>query len=108
MSKGQKIFSGHSIIKRGLLAVSDGHKLYFEICGNPNGKPILVLHGGPGAGFGEKDKRFFDPKIWKIILFDQRGAGRSTPFASLENNTTPKLVEDINTLLDFLKIDKTL
>ncbi len=92
--------------KKGFLDVGDGHKLYFELCGNPEGKPILYLHGGPGSGFSENSKKYFNPKVWNIILFDQRGSGRSTPFASLEHNTTNDLVEDINKLLRFLHIEK--
>lgn len=92
--------------KKGYISVGDGHELYYEACGNPHGKPILYIHGGPGAGFSESSKKYFDPKIWNIILFDQRGSGRSKPFASLEHNTTDDLVGDINTLLDFLGIEK--
>lgn len=92
--------------KKGYLDVGDGHELYFEACGNPMGKPVLFLHGGPGSGFSENSKKYFDPKLWNIILFDQRGSGRSRPFASLKNNTTDDLVEDINKLLSFLKIEK--
>ncbi|HEX7042130.1 MAG TPA: prolyl aminopeptidase [Patescibacteria group bacterium] len=86
--------------------VGKGHKIYYEACGNPKGKPILYVHGGPGAGFSESSKKYFDPDIWNIILFEQRGSGRSTPFASLENNTTDDLVDDINKLLNTLKIEK--
>ena len=93
---------------KGFISVSGGHKLYYERFGNPNGKPVLFLHGGPGGGFGDKDKRFFDPKIWQVIFFDQRGAGRSTPFASIQNNTTDNLIEDINILLNKWSIKKVL
>lgn len=92
--------------KSGYLDIGDGHKMYYECCGNPAGKPVLYLHGGPGSGFSKKDKRFFDKKVWNAIFFDQRGAGKSTPFASLQNNTTNHLVKDISKLLDFLKIRK--
>ena len=92
--------------RKGYLKVSDGYKLYYELCGNEKGKPVLFVHGGPGAGCSENDRRFFNPKKYSIILFDQRGAGRSKPFASIKANTTWKLVEDINKLLQFLKIDK--
>lgn len=91
---------------KGYLDVGDGHNIYYEACGNPHGKPILYLHGGPGAGFSDNSKNKFDPSLWNIILFDQRGSGRSTPFASLEHNTTDDLVGDINKLLDFLHIEK--
>lgn len=93
--------------KWGFLKVADGHNLYYELYGNPKGKPILFLHGGPGAGFTDDDKKYFDPKVWNVILFDQRGAGRSKPFASLHKNTTQELIKDIRKLLDFLNIKKT-
>ena len=92
--------------KKGYLDVGDNHKLYYEACGNPKGKPILYIHGGPGAGFSESSKKYFDPAIWNIILFDQRGSGRSTPFASLKNNTTQDLVEDIRKILDHFSLNK--
>lgn len=71
----------------GKLKVSNVHELYYEECGNPNGKPVVLLHGGPGAGCSEKMRQFHDPKKYRIILFDQRGAGKSTPHASLVENT---------------------
>ena len=92
--------------KKGYLKVSDGHKLYYELCGNAKGKPVLVLHGGPGAGINAKMRCYFNPKVWNIILFDQRGAGKSKPFASTKANTTQKLVQDIDILLKVLKIKK--
>ena len=90
----------------GFLPVSFGHNLYFEECGNPNGKPILFLHGGPGAGCSARDSRFFDSQKWRVILFDQRGSGRSWPFGSIAQNTTWHLVDDIRLLINFLNIDK--
>jgi proline iminopeptidase len=90
----------------GYLKVSGGHQLYYEIYGNPNGIPVLFIHGGPGAGFTERDKRFFNPEKFKVIFYDQRGASRSKPFCSIENNTTDFLVEDISTLLEYLNLDK--
>jgi proline iminopeptidase len=90
------------------LTVTDGHALYFEQSGNPSGVPAVFLHGGPGSGTSPKQRRFFDPSVYRIILFDQRGAGRSLPFASLENNTTWKLVEDLEALREFLGIDRWL
>lgn len=78
-----------------MLDVGDGHSLYVEQSGNPNGIPVVVLHGGPGGGCSPFMRRFFDPAIYRIILFDQRGCGRSTPFASVESNTTWHLVSDI-------------
>lgn len=102
----KKLFPNIRPYKTGYLKVSDGHKLYYELCGNPNGKPVLVLHGGPGAGIYPKMRRTYNPKVYKIILFDQRGAGKSKPFASTKANTTQKLVQDINALLKELKIKK--
>lgn len=90
----------------GYINVSHGHELYFELYGNPNGIPVVFLHGGPGAGFGDKDKKFFDANRYNVLFFDQRGSSRSKPFGSIENNTTQLLVEDINTLLDHLNFEK--
>ncbi|HKX92454.1 MAG TPA: prolyl aminopeptidase [Sphingomicrobium sp.] len=84
--------------RTGTLDVGDGHRLYWEQCGNPNGKPVVFLHGGPGAGISEGHRRQFDPEKYNILLFDQRGCGKSTPFASLEANTTWDLVGDIEKL----------
>lgn len=92
--------------KKGYFDVGDGHKLYYECCGNKKSVPILFLHGGPGAGFNDGNKEYFDLRKCNLILFDQRGAGRSKPFASIENNNTDKLVQDINKLMDFLEIKK--
>lgn len=93
--------------KKGYLDVSDNQQLYYELCGNPQGKPVLFVHGGPGAGFNEHNKVFFNPQDWNILLFEQRGAGRSKPFATLENNTTQKLVEDMRAFLTFAGVEKT-
>src|SRR5919106_1049239 len=76
----------------GALEVSGGHRLVYELCGNPSGRPAVFLHGGPGAGCNPTHRRFFDPAVYRIVLFDQRGAGRSTPSASVEENTTQHLV----------------
>ncbi|WP_297493084.1 prolyl aminopeptidase [Acidocella sp.] len=92
----------------GYLPLTDGHVMYWEQVGNPNGKPVLFLHGGPGAGAGPVHRRFFDPSFWRVIIFDQRGAGRSLPLGSLDANTTPHLVEDIETLRQFLGIERLL
>ncbi|MDE2239596.1 MAG: prolyl aminopeptidase [Rhodospirillales bacterium] len=92
----------------GYLPLSDGHVMYWEQVGNPAGKPVLFLHGGPGAGAGAVHRRFFDPAIWRVIIFDQRGAGRSRPLGSLENNNTPQLIEDIETLRKFMNIERML
>ena len=86
------------------LDVGDGHSLYVEISGNENGIPVLFLHGGPGAGSSELFRRYFDPKKYKIIIFDQRGCGKSTPFGACENNTSDKLVDDIKQILLHLNI----
>ena len=86
--------------------VSTIHTLYFEECGNPGGKPVVFLHGGPGGGCSPKSRRFFDPKRYRIILFDQRGAGRSTPNAELRENTTWDLVADMERLRVHLSIER--
>lgn len=91
---------------KGMLKVSDIHTLYWEECGNPQGKPVVFLHGGPGGGVAPDHRRFFDPKAYRIILFDQRGSGRSTPCAELRENSTWDLVKDIETVREMLKIDK--
>lgn len=88
------------------LAVDSLHTLHIEECGSPDGIPVLFVHGGPGAGCGKFDRRFFDPDKYRIILFDQRGAGRSTPHAELTNNTTQHLVSDIEAIREHLKISK--
>jgi len=88
------------------LAVGDLHELYVEECGNPNGLPVVFLHGGPGAGLSTFHRRFFDPARYRIVLFDQRGAGKSTPHASLEDNTTWHLVADIETIRSHFGIDR--
>jgi proline iminopeptidase len=94
--------------EQGYFPVSDGYRLYYERYGNPTGIPVLFLHGGPGAGFAESDKEFFDPTLFNVLLFDQRGAGRSQPFAHLIDNTTPKLVADITQMLDHFQLNKVL
>ncbi len=86
--------------------VSDVHELFVEEVGNPNGQPVLFLHGGPGAGFNPNHRRIFDPKHFRMILFDQRGAGQSRPHADLRDNTTWDLVDDIEKLRKHLGIEK--
>ena len=86
--------------------VSDGHTLYVEECGTAAGLPAVFLHGGPGAGCESYHRQFFDPAAYRIVLFDQRGCGRSTPHASLQGNTTRALIEDIETLRQQLGIDR--
>jgi proline iminopeptidase len=88
------------------LAVDELHTLHVEECGNPHGLPVLFLHGGPGAGCESVHRRFFDPALYHIVLFDQRGCGQSTPYAELSNNTTWHLVADIETLRRRLGIER--
>jgi proline iminopeptidase len=91
---------------QGMLSVSPVHKLYYEQCGNPKGIPLVFLHGGPGGGLDPIHRRFYDPNAYRIVLFDQRGSGKSQPFASLEDNTTWHLVEDTEKLRKHLGIDR--
>ena len=90
----------------GKLGVDARHTLYFEQCGNPDGKPVVLLHGGPGAGCNARMRRFHDPAHYRIVLFDQRGSGRSTPHADLVDNTTWHLVDDIEKLREHLEIER--
>jgi proline iminopeptidase len=92
----------------GYLPLSGGHVMYWEQVGNPRGRPVLFLHGGPGAGAGAVHRRFFDPDFWRVIIFDQRGAGRSRPLGSLAENTTPDLVRDIEILRGHLGLERWL
>src|SRR4051794_5909935 len=97
----------------GLLEVGDGHRIYWETCGNPAGKPALVLHGGPGSGCGPGQRRYFDPARYRVVLFDQRGCGRSLPYAGdpvaeLSANTTAHQLRDIERLREHLGIDRWL
>lgn len=99
--------------KKGMLEAGEGHLIYWETCGNPQGKPALVLHGGPGSGCSESMRRFFNPEKYKVILFDQRNCGRSKPHASnvnveLSTNTTPDLLRDIELLRETLGIERWL
>lgn len=88
----------------GYLDVDDVHSIYWEQCGNPHGAPIVFLHGGPGAGASPTHRRFFDPAHYRIVIFDQRGAGRSRPLGEIRDNTTPHLVEDMELLRRHLGI----
>ena len=90
--------------QHGMLAVDDVHTLYWEECGNPAGQPVLFLHGGPGGGTSPTHRRFFDPAHYRIILFDQRGAGKSTPLGEYRNNTTALLIADIEKIRAMLGI----
>ena len=92
----------------GMLDVGDGHRVYWETCGNPAGKPAIVLHGGPGSGCTPGSRRGFDPRRYRIVLFDQRGAGRSTPYGDISANTTNHLLADIETLGRHLGIERWL
>lgn len=83
----------------------DGHHIYVEQCGNPEGRPVLVLHGGPGGGCSPFMRRFFDPGHYRVVLFDQRGCGRSRPTASVEANTTAHLIDDIEAIRQVLQIE---
>ncbi len=89
-----------------LLAVDEQHQIYVEQCGNPDGQPVLFIHGGPGGGCSTNDRRFFDPEQYRIILFDQRGCGRSLPHGCLDNNETGFLVEDIEKIREKLSINQ--
>lgn len=92
--------------RTGRLKVSDLHEIYFEECGSPGGKPVIILHGGPGGGIAPFLRRFHNPKAYRIILFDQRGCGRSTPFGELRENTTWDLVADMERLREMLGIER--
>ena len=94
--------------RHGMLEVDEIHTIYWEEVGNPNGVPVVFLHGGPGAGLSPQHRRFFDPEYYRIILFDQRGAGKSTPLGEWRNNTTGLLVRDIEQLRIKFGIDKWL
>ncbi|MGJ8663788.1 MAG: prolyl aminopeptidase [Marinicella sp.] len=88
------------------LSVNEVHDIYVETCGNPNGLPVVFVHGGPGAGCGLDDRCFFDPERYHIILFDQRGCGRSRPLGNITDNTTSHLVKDIETIREHLNIEQ--
>ncbi|MEZ5668667.1 MAG: alpha/beta fold hydrolase [Alphaproteobacteria bacterium] len=94
-SAGPGLFPPIEPFDSGMLAVGDGHQLYWEQSGRPDGTPVVFLHGGPGAGCAPTHRRFFDPAFYRIVLFDQRGAGKSTPSGELAANTTAHLVEDL-------------
>lgn len=93
---------------QGLLDLDGRHHMFWEQSGNPNGMPVLFLHGGPGAGASPAHRRFFDPAFWRIVIFDQRGAGRSAPYAEIRDNTTQHLIDDIERLRRHLGIERWL
>ncbi len=92
----------------GWLRLDALHTMYWETCGNAQGTPLVFLHGGPGGGCLPHHRRFYDPAFWNIVLYDQRGAGRSTPAATLQDNTTPHLVADLERLRETLRIERWL
>jgi proline iminopeptidase len=92
----------------GMLDLEAPHRMYYEQSGNPRGVPVVFLHGGPGAGSSAVHRQFFDPTFYRIVVLDQRGAGRSTPLGCIENNTTPKLIDDLERLRAHLGIEKWL
>jgi proline iminopeptidase len=102
-----KLFPARKPYEYGYFPVGDGHELYYALYGNPEGVPVLFVHGGPGAGCSKNAARHFNPKKFNILTVDQRGAGKSRPFAGMRANTTQKLVQDFRKLLRFLKIEKT-
>lgn len=107
-SIGPDLFPRIEPYEQGMLDAPGGHRIYWEQSGNPNGVPVVFLHGGPGAGANPSHRRFFCPRHYRIIIFDQRGAGRSTPFATVEDNTTQALVQDMERLRQELGVDKWL
>jgi len=96
------------ILEKSSIKVDDLHEVYYEVCGNPKGKPVVFLHGGPGSGCNPAQRRFFDPGYYRIILIDQRGCGRSRPQGETRNNTTDDLVNDIDLIRKALGIEKWL
>jgi len=108
MEKLRTLYPAIESYDSGHLEVSAVHKLYYEQSGNPKGKPVVFLHGGPGAGLVPDYRRFFDPEAYRVVLFEQRGAGRSIPHASLEDNTTWHLVQDIEKFREHFGIDEWL
>ncbi|MBI3444966.1 MAG: prolyl aminopeptidase [Magnetospirillum sp.] len=103
-----ELFPPFEPLASGMLAVGDGHELYWEVAGNPEGPVVVFVHGGPGAGCAPAYRRFFDPTFWRVILFDQRGCGRSRPHGSVEANTTGHLVADLEMLRHHLGVERWL
>lgn len=104
----QPLFPPIEPFASGMLELEAPHRMYFEQSGNPHGVPVVFLHGGPGAGSSPVHRQFFDPAFYRIVIFDQRGAGRSSPLGCLENNTTPALIGDMAHLREHLGIDRWL
>ena len=100
------LFADIELRDRGRISLDNGHEMYWEESGRSDGVPIVFLHGGPGAGTMPVHRRFFDPDYFRIILFDQRGAGRSTPQASISANTTADLVSDLEILRTHLSVER--
>lgn len=105
-SQARTLYPAIEPYRSSFLKVSPRHKLYIEECGNPKGKPVIYLHGGPGGGLSPDFRRYFDPAAYRIVLFDQRGCGQSQPLACLEDNTTAHLVADIEAIRQHLDIRK--
>ena len=103
---GFQLYPEISPFAQGWMPTPDGHSIYYEECGNPRGMPVVVLHGGPGSGCTPTQRRFFDPSYYRIILFDQRGCGRSQPAGGLHDNTTWHLVQDIEALRTRLRVNR--
>ncbi|MDW9427568.1 alpha/beta fold hydrolase, partial [Yersinia enterocolitica] len=108
MEQLRGLYPAYEPYDSGLLDTGDGHQIYWELCGNPEGKPAVFIHGGPGGGIAPYHRQLFNPKKYKVLLFDQRGCGRSKPHASLDNNTTWYLVDDIERLRNMAGVDKWL
>ncbi|HEY9548263.1 MAG TPA: prolyl aminopeptidase [Kiloniellaceae bacterium] len=100
----QDLFAPIEPFSQGRLDLDGCHSMYWEVSGNPEGRPVVFLHGGPGAGAGPDHRRFFDPRHYRIVVFDQRGAGRSTPLGEVAENTTPHLIADMERLRNHLGI----
>ena len=103
-----ELFAPFDANNAGYLSVGNGHRLWWEESGSPDGLPVVFLHGGPGAGCAPAYRRFFDPQSYRVILFDQRGSGRSKPYASTDHNDTQSLIEDIEALREHLDVERWL